>query len=218
MCRRRYRRGTPWLDSIRERWISDISPAHLESVRAVAVGPRSQPLPGAEVRARTTRQWRPDREARTAHQRERSERLQGRERAGSASVADTVGAMRGFARGPPGRLHSGSATVSGRKFPLVLLQKLRHFTRDSSLGSSGKLEDSCCLGKSRPLATQMHAAAGHVVTILIGPAGCQAYPARYSPESSETVRVTPPGSTSSPARSPAAPACCGPRTRSRRGR
>ena len=182
------------------------------------MGPRSQPLHGAEVRARITRQWRPDREARTAHQRERSERLQGRERAGSASVADTVGAMRDFARGPPGRLHSGTATVSGGQFLLVLLQELRHVTRDSSLSRSGKLEDSCCLGKSRPPASQMHAAAGHVVTILIGPAGCQVYPARYSPESSETVTVTPPGSTSSPARSPAAPACCGPRTRSRRGR
>ena len=42
--------------------------------------------------------------------------------------------------------------------------------------------------------------------------------ARLSPHPAPALTVTPPGSTSSPARSPAAPACCGPRTRSRRGR
>src|SRR5438552_18039126 len=43
-----------------------------------------------------------------------------------------------------------------------------------------ELEDSCCFGKSRPSASQMHAAAGHVVTILIAPTTCQAYPGGYN--------------------------------------
>ncbi len=138
------------------------------------MGPRSQPRHGAAARGRTTRQWPPDREACTAHQRERSEKLQERERAGSASVADTARVIRSFTRGAPGRLDGGTAPVARGEGLLVLLQELRHLTRDSSLGSSGELEDSCCLGKSRPPACQMHAAAGHVVTILIAPTSCQA--------------------------------------------
>src|SRR2546426_212884 len=78
-------------------------------------------------------------------------------------------------RGAPGRLDGGTAPVACGEGLLVLLQELRHLPRDSSLGSSGELEDSCCLGKRWPPASQMHTAARHVVTILIAPTSCQAY-------------------------------------------
>ena len=75
---------------------------------------------------------------------------------------------------------AGTATVAGGEQILVLQKKLVHLTRDSSLGGSGELEDSCRLGKRWPLAAQAHSLTSHAITIPSRSRACQAYRARYS--------------------------------------
>jgi hypothetical protein len=87
-----------------------------------------------------------------------------------------------------------AATVGGGEQIFVLFKELVYLTREPSLGGSGDLEDSCRLGKGRPLAAQADSATSHNSTIPSSPMSCQAYRAGYSPQ----LMFSPPGTARGP--------------------